>query len=53
MLVKAVNKAQELALKKEAANQVAAAPTTKECHACASDIKIKAKLCPYCRAEQA
>jgi large conductance mechanosensitive channel len=53
MLVKAVNKAQELALKKEAANQVAVAPTTKECHACASDIKIKAKLCPYCRAEQA
>lgn len=53
MVLKAVAKAQDLASKKEEAAKVIVEPTTKECHACASDIKIKAKICPHCRSEQA
>ena len=52
MVVKGVNKAQQMALKKEEENKVATDPTTKECHECCSDIKIKAKVCPFCQAKQ-
>lgn len=52
MVVKGVNKAQELAAKKEAASVAPVAPTTKECPECCSEIKIKAKICPHCQSKQ-
>ena len=50
MVLKAVSKAQSVALKK--AEEKPADPTTKECPECCSDIKIKAKTCPYCQTKQ-
>ncbi|MBQ8057813.1 MAG: large conductance mechanosensitive channel protein MscL [Ruminococcus sp.] len=43
LLVKAINKAQSLGNKKEEA-----APTTKKCPFCCSEIDIKATRCPHC-----
>lgn len=45
LLVKAINKAQSLGKKKEAA------PTTKKCPFCCTDINIKATRCPHCTSE--
>ena len=47
MIVKAFNKAKELRKKEEAA----AAPTTKNCPFCCSEIDIKATRCPHCTSE--
>ena len=47
LIVKAINKASELAKKKEKA----AAPTTKICPHCQSEINIKATKCPHCTSD--
>ncbi len=46
LLVKAINKAQSIGKKKEEA-----APTTKKCPFCFSEIDIKATRCPHCTSE--
>ena len=46
-VVKAFNKAQSLAKKEEAP----AAPTTKKCPFCKSEINIEATRCPHCTSE--
>jgi large conductance mechanosensitive channel len=50
-LVKGVNKAQQIASKKEEA-VAAAEKTTKDCPECYSVINIKAKICPHCQSKQ-
>jgi len=50
MLIKCMNKMQALACKK-AAEEEAAAPTTKECPYCFSTININATRCPNCTSE--
>ena len=52
MVVKAVNKAQQMAATKEEAAAAQVAPTTKECKECCSVINIKAKKCPHCQSNQ-
>ena len=47
LIVKAFNKAKNLKKKEEAA----AAPTTKVCPFCQSEIDIKATRCPHCTSE--
>lgn len=49
ILVKAVNKAAEAAVKKE--EEAPAEPTTKKCPFCASEIAIEATRCPHCTSE--
>lgn len=49
MLIKFMNKLQNLACKKE--EEEAAAPTTKECPYCCSTININATKCPNCTAD--
>ena len=46
-IVKAMNKAKDLTKKEEAP----AAPTTKKCPYCLSEIDIKATRCPHCTSE--
>ena len=46
LLVKAINKAQSIGKKKEEA-----APTTKKCPFCCTEIAIKATRCPHCTSE--
>ncbi len=48
LIIKAMNKAKDLKKKPEAAP---AAPTTKECPFCLSEIPIKACRCPHCTSE--
>ena len=51
LIVRAFNKAHELAEKKKHANDVPAepaAPTTKKCPFCKSEIDIEATRCPHC-----
>lgn len=47
LMVKAINKAQTIGKKKEEE----AAPTTKKCPFCCSEIDIKATRCPHCTSE--
>ncbi len=47
LIIKAINKAKELTKKPEKP----AAPTTKECPFCLSEIPIKATRCPHCTSE--
>ena len=47
IIIKAVNKAKSLTKKPEAP----AAPTTKKCPFCLSEIDIKATRCPHCTSE--
>ena len=47
LIIKAMNKAKELTKKPEKP----AAPTTKACPFCLSDIPIKATRCPHCTSE--
>lgn len=54
LLVKNINKLQELTERKEkqeAAAAEAAAPSTKDCPRCYSSIPIKATRCPHCTSE--
>lgn len=50
LIIKAMNKAKNLRKKEEAP---AAAPTTKECPFCFSEVPIKATRCPHCTSELA
>ena len=47
LIIKAFNKAKDLKKKEEAP----AAPTTKKCPFCCSEIDIKATRCPHCTSE--
>ena len=47
LIIKAMNKAKDLKKKEEAP----AAPTTKKCPFCQSEIDIKATRCPHCTSE--
>ena len=47
LIIKAINKARNLTKKPEAP----AAPTTKECPYCLSQVPIKATRCPHCTSE--
>ena len=49
-IIKAINKASELGKKKE--EEAPAAPTTKTCPYCKSEIAIDATRCPHCTSEQ-
>ena len=49
-IIKAINKASELGKKKE--EEAPAAPTTKTCPFCKSEIAIDATRCPHCTSEQ-
>lgn len=49
LLVKGINKASEKAKKKE--EEAPAAPTTKECPYCKSEIAIEASRCPNCTSQ--
>ena len=48
-VIKAINKAQNLV--KKPATEAPAAPTTKKCPYCFSEIDIKATRCPHCTSE--
>jgi large conductance mechanosensitive channel len=50
LLIKVINKLQNVAKKEEAAEE-AAEPTTKTCPHCFSEIDIRATRCPHCTAE--
>jgi len=49
LLIKAINKLQSLRKSKE--EEVPAAPTTKNCPFCCSEIDINATRCPHCTSE--
>ncbi len=51
IIIKSINKAKDLASKKKAAEE-AAAPTTKICPYCKSEINIEATKCPHCTSDQ-
>lgn len=51
LLVRNINKLQEITAKKEAEAVAAAAPTTKECPKCYSTVHILATRCPHCTSE--
>ena len=51
ILIKAINTLQAKMLKEEADAEAAAAPTTKKCPYCCSDIAIEATRCPHCTSE--
>ena len=51
ILIKAINELQAKMDKKEKADEAKAAPTTKSCPYCCSDIPIKAVRCPNCTSE--
>ncbi|MBR4459351.1 MAG: large conductance mechanosensitive channel protein MscL [Clostridia bacterium] len=48
LVIKAINKASSLRKKEE---EAPAAPTTKECPFCFSEVPIKATRCPHCTSE--
>lgn len=49
LLVKLINKAQSIGKKKEEAEE--AAPTTKKCPYCCTEIDIEATRCPHCTSQ--
>ena len=51
VLIKGINKVQSSLESKEAEEAAAAAPTTKECPYCCSEIPVKAVRCPHCTSE--
>ena len=51
ILIKAVNTLQAKMLKAEADAAANAAPTTKKCPFCCSEIAIEAKKCPHCTSD--
>lgn len=51
ILIKAVNTLQAKMLKEEKEAEAAAAPTTKKCPYCCSEIAIEATRCPHCTSE--
>lgn len=51
ILIKAVNTLQAKMIKEEADAEAAAAPTTKKCPYCCSDIALEATRCPHCTSE--
>lgn len=51
ILIKAINTLQAKMLKEEAEAEAAAAPTTKKCPYCCSDIAVEAIRCPHCTSE--
>ena len=51
ILIKAINTLQEKMIAAEAKEEVKAAPTTKSCPFCCSEISIKATRCPHCTSE--
>jgi large conductance mechanosensitive channel len=51
ILIKAINTLQAKMLKDEADAAAAAAPTTKKCPYCCSDIPLEATRCPHCTSE--
>lgn len=51
ILIKAVNTLQAKMLKEEAEAEAAAAPTTKKCPYCCSEIPLEATRCPHCTSE--
>jgi len=51
LLVKNINKLQELTSRKEAEALASAPPTTKECPRCLSIVPIKATRCPNCTSD--
>ncbi len=52
LLVKGLNKLREESAKKAAAEAAAAAPATKVCPFCKSEIPVDATRCPHCTSEQ-
>ena len=51
ILIKALNNIQAKLDKKEAADAAKAAPDTKKCPFCCTDIPVKATRCPHCTSE--
>ena len=51
MLIKAMNTLQAKLEAKEKKAEAAAAPTTKKCPYCCSDIPVAAKKCPHCTSD--
>lgn len=51
ILIKAVNTLQAKMIKEEADAAANAAPTTKKCPFCCSDIPLEAKKCPHCTSD--
>ena len=51
ILIKAINTLQAKMLKEEADAEAAAAPATKKCPYCCSDIALEATRCPHCTSE--
>lgn len=51
LLIKAVNTLQAKMIKEEADAEAAAAPTTKKCPYCCSEIALEATKCPHCTAD--
>lgn len=51
ILIKAVNTLQAKMLKAEAEAAANAAPTTKKCPYCCSEIALEAKKCPHCTSD--
>ncbi|MBO6290538.1 MAG: large-conductance mechanosensitive channel protein MscL [Alphaproteobacteria bacterium] len=51
ILIKAVNTLQAKMIKEEADAEAAAAPTTKKCPYCCSEIALEATRCPHCTSE--
>ena len=51
VLIKAINTLQEKMLADEKKEEAPAAPTTKKCPFCCSEVAIKATRCPHCTSE--
>ena len=51
ILIKALNTLQAKMLKEEAEAQAEAAPTTKQCPYCCTEIPLEATRCPHCTSE--
>lgn len=51
ILIKAINTLQAKMLKEEKDAEAAAAPATKKCPYCCSDIALEATRCPHCTSE--
>ncbi|MBQ8482120.1 MAG: large-conductance mechanosensitive channel protein MscL [Alphaproteobacteria bacterium] len=51
ILIKAINTLQAKMLKEEKEAEAAAAPTTKKCPYCCSEIALEATRCPHCTSE--